>query len=40
MPDLRMIGRTHLLPSSDGSITLRDYEVEEPSDSFSQDKRF
>lgn len=31
-PDLRLTGRTHLLPSSPGNpITLRDYEIEEPS---------
>jgi hypothetical protein len=32
-PDLRHIGRTHLLPetaSDTASVTLKDYEIEEP----------
>ncbi|THC99933.1 hypothetical protein EYZ11_000631 [Aspergillus tanneri] len=29
-PDLRAIGRTHFLPETSPSVTLRDYEVEEP----------
>lgn len=36
LPDLRLPGRTHLLPPSGNSITLRDYEIEEPSDNIPQ----
>ncbi|PLB52856.1 lipa and NB-ARC domain protein [Aspergillus steynii IBT 23096] len=31
-PDLRAIGRTNFLPASSPSVTLRDYEIEEPSE--------
>ncbi|KAI9041260.1 LipA and NB-ARC domain protein [Aspergillus affinis] len=31
-PDLRAIGRTDFLPASSPSVTLRDYEIEEPSE--------
>ncbi|KAE8351720.1 catalytic protein [Aspergillus coremiiformis] len=34
-PDLRRLGRTHLLPESTPSVTLKDYEIEEPSETFS-----
>ncbi|PYH92748.1 catalytic protein [Aspergillus ellipticus CBS 707.79] len=30
VPDLRTIGRKHLLPDPSSSITLKDYEIEEP----------
>ena len=40
MPDLRTPGTTHFLPSSSsGSITLRDYEIEEPADSDPVDRK-
>lgn len=32
MSDMHQLGRTKLLPSSGNSITLRDYEIEEPED--------
>ncbi|KAH8426950.1 uncharacterized protein LDX57_004673 [Aspergillus melleus] len=31
-PDLRAIGRANFLPESSPSVTLRDYEIEEPSE--------
>lgn len=31
-PDLRTIGRANLLAVSSPSVTLRDYEIEEPSE--------